>query len=60
MASTGEVPAWADELTSIVRLHNMKGTLTQGWEVMQDRLIQLRLASQQRVVGEFIRFRVPA
>ena len=54
------VPAWAEELTSIVRLHSLKGTLTQGWELMRERLIELGLATEQRVLGEFIRCRVPA
>ena len=53
-------PSWAEELASIVRLHSMKGTLTQGWETMRERLIELGLASEQRVLGEFIRCRVPA
>ena len=55
-----EVPSWVEELSSIVRLHTMKGTLTQGWETMHGRLIQLGLASEQRVLGEFKRFRAPA
>ena len=53
-------PSWAEELLSIVRLHSMKGTLTQGWETMRERLIELGLATEQRVLGEFIRCRVPA
>ena len=54
------VPSWAEELSSLVRLHTMKGTLTQGWETMHQRLIQLGLANNQRVLGEFKRCRVPA
>ena len=54
------VPAWAEELTSLVRLHTLKGTLTQGWELIHARLLELGLASEQRVEGEFICFRMPA
>ena len=53
-------PSWAEELASIVRLHSMKGTLTQGWETMHGRLLEPGLASEHRVLGEFIRCCVPA
>ena len=53
-------PAWAEELTSIVRLHTMKGTLASGREIAHARLQALGLANEQQVLPQFKRSRGPA
>ena len=57
LAGAMAAPAWKEELASIVRLHISKGTLVMGWEMLQERLVELGLANKLRAIPEFKRSR---